>query len=354
MAIPTENRRRETAAKIAALTLANAFIFQEQLAAADRRVLTVRAMMSGGDLLANADRHWAYICDEINYVPIFKIARAILLALPAGSASDEAVRRLARQALSITARKAALRHDLMGRIYHWLLHDAKFLGTFYTSVPAATLLLKLVFTPERWPETDWSQLDDVRRLRVADIACGTGTLLMAACQAVTDNFIRSCAEKGIVVDATMMRDLHQTLIENVVHGYDVLPSAIHLTASTLGLLAPEIAFQNMQLFALPLGRYEVGSVFLGSIEYLDHEVIRTQIDLMGQRSGGHAASEMTGTGLVASNAPLPRLSLCVINPPFVRSVGGNLLFGSLPRDRRVMQQKLREMLKSAPWRSGAG
>jgi hypothetical protein len=29
MGVPTEHRRRETAAKIAALTLANAFIFQE-------------------------------------------------------------------------------------------------------------------------------------------------------------------------------------------------------------------------------------------------------------------------------------------------------------------------------------
>jgi hypothetical protein len=157
MTIPTENRRRETAAKIAALTLANAFIFQEQLAAADGRVMTLRGILARPNLVSAADQHWTYICDEINYVPIFKIAREILLALPSGTASDQAVRRLANHTLSITSRKAALRHDLMGRIYHWLLHDAKFLGTYYTSVSAATLLLKLVFAPERWPDCSASQ-----------------------------------------------------------------------------------------------------------------------------------------------------------------------------------------------------
>src|SRR5918996_2101398 len=119
MRVPTEHQRRETAAKIAALTLANAFIFQDQLAAGDSRVMTLRAMLSRADLIGTADWHWKYICSEINYVPIFKIARDILLTLPSNSTSDGAVRRLANQALAITTQKAALRHDLMGRIYHW-------------------------------------------------------------------------------------------------------------------------------------------------------------------------------------------------------------------------------------------
>ncbi|MCI0429071.1 MAG: hypothetical protein L0210_00810 [Rhodospirillales bacterium] len=350
MKIPIENRRRETAAKVAALTLANAFIFQEQLAAADGRVMTLRSMLSKPDTVGAADQHWEFICSTINYVPIFKIAREILRALPSGSASNDAVKRLVRQALSITARKAALRHDLMGRIYHWLLHDAKFLGTYYTSVPAATLLLKMVFAPHRWPGTDWSNLKRIREIRVADLACGTGTLLMAASQAITDNFIHASAEKGLPVDQAKLRDLHQSLMEDVIHGYDVLPSAIHLTASTLGLLAPEIAFRKMRLFSLPLGKMEHGQIFLGSIDYLGQSSVGTQLDLMGDGPAAGAAGEVTGKGLLASTAPLPKLSLCVMNPPFVRSVGGNLLFGSLPRDRAAMQKELRARL--SPKRGG--
>ena len=35
-----------------------------------------------------------------------------------------------------------------------------------------------------------------------------------------------------------------------------------------------------------------------------------------------------------------------MNPPFVRSVGGNLLFGSLPDDRGAMQNELKKRVKT--------
>src|SRR5947209_19740888 len=114
------------------------------------RVKTLRKVLAEKDLITAFEQHWHYICEEINYVPIFRIAREVLLALPSGMHSDEAVKRLAYRALETCAEKAALRHDLMGRIYHWLLHQAKYLGTYYTSVPAATLLLKLALAADRW------------------------------------------------------------------------------------------------------------------------------------------------------------------------------------------------------------
>ena len=59
-----------------------------------------------------------------------------------------------------------------------LLTDAKFTGAYYTSIPAATLLARLVF--HNWPAgLDWSDHEFPGSLNVADLACGTGTLLMA-------------------------------------------------------------------------------------------------------------------------------------------------------------------------------
>jgi hypothetical protein len=230
----------------------------------------------------------------------------------------------------------------MGRIYHWLLHDAKYLGTYYTSVSAATLLLKITLAPQRWA-TDWADIESIRKERFADLACGTGTLLMAASQAITDNFIKASAQHGTKVDKNTLRDLHQALMEDVLHGYDVLPSALHLTAATLGLLAPEIAFKKMRLYTLPLGKDESGDIRLGSIEYLTGDEVLSQLDLMGAKS--HETAMVTGKGLKLSKAPVPPLSLCVMNPPFVRSVGGNLLFGSQSRDRKAMQAELAKRLK---------
>jgi hypothetical protein len=189
-AVPFEQKRRETTAKLAALMLANAFIFQEQLSSLHSKVRPIRSVLTEGDFIGDTATHWQMIISEINYVPIFKVARDILLSLPATGNTDSSVRHLAQRALEIVSKKAALRHDLMGRIYHLLLLEAKYLGTYYTSVPAATLLLKLALDIDRWPEMDWSDTATLREFQIGDLACGTGTLLMAASQALTDNFIK--------------------------------------------------------------------------------------------------------------------------------------------------------------------
>jgi hypothetical protein len=337
--LPFEQRRRETTTKLAALMLANAFIFQEQLSAIDEKVMPIGGVLAERDFFGKTAQHWQMIIDEINYVPIFKVARDILLSLPAHA--DEAVRKLARRSLEIVSKKAALRHDLMGRIYHLLLLEAKYLGTYYTSVPAATLLLKLALAIDRWPEADWSDHSALKKFRIADLACGTGTLLMAASQALTDNFIKFRISKDEQVGSTSLRDLHKLIIEEMLYGYDVLPSAVHLTASTLALLAPETCFQNMHLYSLPMGRMQSGQIYLGSIDYISADTIRTQLDLMSPGIG----AEQVGEENYQSVAPLPSLDLCVMNPPFVRSVGGNLLFGSLPDQRGHMQTELARRLR---------
>src|SRR5207249_3115133 len=137
--------------------------------------------------------HWDWICENINYVPIFRVAADILRSIPSGTPAAGAIKELVNQAVSVCLNKAALRHDLMGRIYHFLLHYAKYLGTYYTSVSAATLLLKLALHPSHWKGTDFGNIGKLSEIRVADLACGTGTLLMAANQAITDNFIRARA-----------------------------------------------------------------------------------------------------------------------------------------------------------------
>ena len=54
-------------------------------------------------------------------------------------------------------------------------------------------------------------------------------------------------------------------------------------------------------------------------------------------------------------ATLPDLDLAIMNPPFTRSVGGNLLFGSLPSaERRKLQAELSRRLKSRQASATAG
>jgi len=93
-----------------------------------------------------ARAHWQWIWQHINYVPIFQLGERVLEEVPITRVTLAAFQALLREAQAICAQQSALRHDLMGRIYHWLLHHAKYLGTYYTSVAAATLLLKLTLS----------------------------------------------------------------------------------------------------------------------------------------------------------------------------------------------------------------
>lgn len=340
--------RRETAAKVSALVLANAFIFQEQLAESDGRVTPLRKLEKEKDLVGATAKHWKWIWENINYVPIFQLGERVLNELPINAYSDLATRSLLTEAIQICAQQAALRHDLMGRIYHWLLHHAKYLGTYYTSVSAATLLLKLTIAA-KWKQ-DFGDPVELASFKVADLACGTGTLLMATASALSDAYIRQRAANDLPLEARDMSTLHRTLMENVLHGYDVLPSAVHLTASTLAMLAPDVAFVRMGLFVMPLGM-DHGIAKLGSLDFLTSESVRTQMAL----DYSHIETIRTGAGFSqAASAELPRLDLCVMNPPFVRSVGGNLLFGSLPDERGRLQTELKRRVKQIGASATAG
>lgn len=335
-------QRHATAAKIAALVLANALIFQEQLLRTHDNVKPINAFLDADEIMNAAQQHWRWIWQQINYVPIFQLAENVIECIPHASPSRNIpFKNLIAQALKISAKQAALRHDLMGRIYHWLLHEAKYLGTFYTAVPTATLLLKLAIGLDK--QRDFGDLETLKNYRVTDLTCGTGTLLMAAADALRDAYIRRRVSDKKSLQQHDMQAFHQVLMENMIFGYDVLPSAVHLTASTLALLAPDVAFNEMNLFVMPLGM-DGEQARLGSLDFLDDDKVQTQFSLVGD----HLQSiRQSATKITATNATIPaeRFDLCVMNPPFVRSVGGNLLFGSLPDEREQLQHELKNRVK---------
>lgn len=333
----TSKSGTDSVSKIAGLTLVNALVFQEVLADYESQVQHLRQTLQTNDAISAFADQWEYILTQINYYPIFHVAHQLLLSLPSNPDSEAALRSLAKTALDIVQQRAALRHDLMGRVYHRLLAEAKYLGTYYTAIPSATLLLKLALQPEKWI-MDWGDVGQLPTFRVGDLACGTGTLLMAAAEAITDNYLRACGAKRT---APKMNIISQFLMEDIIYGYDVLLSALHLTASTLALRSPEVTFRFMHLWVLPLGGLHHR---LGSIEFLRDFQVAITTDLFGaSTSPSQVTSKRT---LRRQQASLPDLDLCVMNPPFTRSVGGNLLFGSLPdKERRPMQTELAKLLK---------
>ncbi len=343
-----QEKNRAAALRIGCLVLFNALAFQDRLAAANEDVPTVNEALGGG--IPGLRDAWRDICDSINYVPVFELAANILDVLADGPDDVQApVIGPLVKAVEDTRRLEG--HDLSGRLFHTLLTDAKFSGAYYTSVPAATLLSRLVF--HNWPpHIDWSDHEFPASLNVADLACGTGTLLMA----VAAEAERRHADAGGENAAA----LHKAMVEQALHGYDVQLSAVHFAATSLAMLNPDIRFDRMNLYVMPLG-VQGSNVSLGSLDFLGEDQAAVQFALSSEETGvaTQDAERVSGGGSRGAKegvtATLPDLDLVIMNPPFTRSVGGNLLFGSLPAaERRRLQDELASRLKQRQASATAG
>ena len=65
------------------------------------------------------------------------------------------------------------------------------------------------------------------------------------------------------------------MMEEVLYGCDVMPSAIHITGSTLSGIQPNIGFGNSRLYTMPYGQQDDGSVKIGSLELLQSSSVMT-------------------------------------------------------------------------------
>lgn len=324
-------RQRLAINRVSGLVIINAMIFQEVLSRSDQRVKSLHRLYGDIDAVPKLAAHWQHILKEIDYFPIFHIAHELLCSMSGDQKCTGAIWGFIETCRRIVERRAALRHDLAGRIYHLLLAEAKYLGAFYTSIPAAVLLLKLALHPDAWA-CDWADPEALRRFHVADLACGTGTLLMSAADAVLDNHIRQCVKAGV---RPAIKPVNSLLVSDILYGFDVLESAIHLTASTLAMRNPEVHIDETHLGCRPLGG---PGLHLGSLDFIESPEMG---DLYTQPLSGSASRRAPRA------TKLPSLDLCVMNPPFTRSVGGNFLFGHLPENERApLQRKLKRLVQS--------
>ena len=232
----------------------------------------------------------------LDYKPIFETACAALQSCPPNHTFAEAIRQTADAALKVTQRISSLRHDLLGRIFHTVLDTARYDGSFYTTTAAATLLATLAIRPDF---CDWHDPDAIKRLRITDPACGTGTLLMAAAERIRD----------IAPQTKDNDDLARALIEEVFSGYDVNLTATHMTATTLGLLSPTTRFQNMKIGRVFYG-VDDGTARIGSLEFLEH-----QAKLISWPNAGQVVAQVDTDEQMVQPEPA---DLVIMNPPFTQ------------------------------------
>ncbi|MDD9864259.1 MAG: hypothetical protein OXU54_06780 [Gammaproteobacteria bacterium] len=299
--------------RMAMAIVANALTFQTLIAGAHRIRTLDRLRLSSGVLSKREVlREWDRILDEINYWPIFGIARRLLLPVPAGLAA-RILDLLAQTSDALAANGVTRSHDLYGRLFQRLIGDRKFLATFYTLPPAATLLAELA--ADSLQGVDWGDAEALKKLRIGDLACGTGTLLAAAYSAVLARFRHAGGD-----DAR----LHKDMMGASLVAADIMPAATHLTASMLSSLHPTRIFRRTQVHTLPYGISGADPrPYIGALDFIDREhgvdVLQEGIGLRVAAGEGPARG-MEHEELVAANFALRHesMDLIIMNPPFTR------------------------------------
>lgn len=174
----------EQTRRMATTILANAFVFHETLADGPGPLAGVSSLdqlrgRNGGLNKSGVLAQWRTILG-VNYWPIFAIARRILEVIPT-SHSNTIIERLATTATKLLEHRLMRSHDLTGRVFQRLIADRKFLAAYYTTPASAAMLIGLAIVPEHTPVGgSWANATQVTSLRIADFACGTGTLLSTA------------------------------------------------------------------------------------------------------------------------------------------------------------------------------
>ncbi len=339
--------------RMACAIIANAMVFHDQIAGMHARIKSLA--LACGDGVDNPQSEmlaaWTVIL-SINYWPIFAIAKDILQQLDSADAA-RILRRLRNTAQAVNATGVENAHDLTGRIFQQLIADRKYLATFYTLPASAALLARLAVA--KLESVNWSNAEALGKLRIGDFACGTGALLSAVYEQIAARHERAGGDGS---------KLHKVMMEEVLYGCDVMPSAIHITGSTLSGVEPAVGFTNSRLYTMPYGRQQDGGVMIGSLELLQSSNVMTLLNTSDPAMRTGSAGEETAAQ-IRTEIPDTGYDLVIMNPPFTRNVtregayadttaAAFAAFGASKADQKQMAKRMAALKKGTCYHGNAG
>ena len=289
--------------RMTATIMINALVYQLSLSGRPGIPNYNDAIYLGSPISPEFQRQWYKIL-EINYWPIFKIAVDLLHGVASITHANKALKVMLWTAERLHTSGVAQSQDLMGTVFQRLIADRKFLATFYTRPESAALLAHLAIPDDG----NWDDPERVKNYRVADYACGTGTLIHAAYRRINQLHLLSGGKP---------ENLHAHMMQEALTACDVLPSSVHLTASMLSSSHPTERYDGTRTIVARYGKTEDGGISIGSLDLLaSNGEVRPLIAL-------HSGSAVTGTGEQSAEATveMPQFSqdLVIMNPPFTRS-----------------------------------
>ena len=335
----------EQTSRMAMLIVTNAFVFQSVLAGKPEmeRVMSLKRMLSDNAKRLRYEQviaGWDIIL-KVNYRPIFHVAKRIIAAI---ATDDELVDRvlatLCDTAKELVDQRLTQVHELAGTVFQRLIVDRKYVKANYTRLESVALLSALVL-----PKTQ----ENVSELKVADFACGTGSLLNGAYQRILE-LHEHAGGKG--------SRIHTRMIEENLVGCDVMPNASHLTASLLTSIYPDLKIGNTRIHTMPYGRQKDGSYALGALDLFDVPQGTLPLPMMSTQVQQVGGADDT-TVITQQEFRHNEFDIVVLNPPFTRpdsdasSGTPKAVFKGSGRDKEE-EQNMRRARRQKDWRVGNG
>ena len=267
---------------------------------------------------------WEHIL-KTNYYPIFQVAKDILECIREETA-EEIIKELVKMTRYISRMGMVQAGDMYGSLIQRMISDRKTLASFYTLSESASLLTSIVAPPLN--SDIYKNEKSMLAIRCADFACGTGTLLTSLYRNLIQNYEGTGGNMGRI---------HDKIMEKCMYGMDVLPSATHLTASSLANFFPKNLCEKTNVKAAWFGLRD-GTYHLGSLNLILDAVT---FDKKGETIHGKGTE-------VYYNPSVPHdfFDVIVMNPPFTgntREGGqeGHAMFNPFGTIKSVQKQMAR-------------
>ena len=307
----TEDRVEESLG-IGVTVVISALLFQQRLAGFEN-VRSLDQMQDSDDATQiGLLTEWKKVL-KINYWSVFSIAKRFLYEIVDPQRAQIFVDSVVSTASNLSRLGVTDSHDLAGVVFQRFIADRKFLATFYTRPESAVLLAHLAI-PLNAADTS----DCYKQYRIADYACGTGTLIHAAYNRLASLYDLTGNDPS---------KLHSHMMEKTLTAADIVPSAAHMTASMLSSVFPHQPYKNTRVIIPEYGRKsDKEGVALGSLELLDGKTgLHSLFDLSSEAEFGSDRTVMVG-GEGEESAAIPFIieigsdSLVIMNPPFTRAM----------------------------------
>lgn len=337
-AITDDLNQRSTlpALKTTAILWLNSYMVQQML----RGTMHLLPEMTGEpDKCADA---WKGI-QKINWNSIFSPAIGILERTRQirPDSVRESLEILKNEAQRINSAKLGKDINIGAELFPIISADRETSAAFYTQAPVAEFLAAMTITPdmaEKWDK------DVFKRFKIADMACGTGTLLRFGYRQV-----RIYHEQAPKSNEKTLEILHRDAMERGLIGVDISPIAAHLTSSSLAMVS-KAPYRSTNI-----GWIDVGNPDLtGSIEYIDKaQISLLTVDVAGRSSGTEEGGEDTDSVVIKDGS----IDVCLLNPPYSRTRRNQKAFdirGMSDDEKDACQRRWGVLTKKEPCNNQAG